>query len=524
MSLGNRLVLCSVALAVIAAVDGARTAVAQVPSGSTLSPDLQSYLVNKDLGAERWTINLNLYSQDPDDVINVTGNIFRSDGGPASFVECLVREDSTGTLTDPASTFRLSCSGSDACASTAETCARESWTLISDDVPVPASFFLPPGGVGTLPPPDGAARAALARAGWTPPRAPAVHASVLERMAAYAREALDDFRRWVAARRDLDFAFVRPRAAFAQAGGDRGATLTPDRLNFLVTKDVGDERWSISFSYAPTLSEQGLVVNQVLSVTGNVYQPDGSPPSFVYCLINDGSGGTLEDPSSEFSFTCSGTDACETTAAECAANAWNQISSDIPLQASFFLPPQGLPATPQSDPEILVIGRTSDPPSIVVGDFETAQSTAADRPAGACPEGAACTVAMLGSCADVEGVVVDVDGFGCGCEIEEPSPECIGCGGGASGQCGAACEYQAGDATARGTCLPFDYESEECACYAVGAGEQQSVQGCGGVLQAVCPDGGCCANDPRGACAELGGLVECPGVCTVGDDPCFTGD
>ena len=64
----------------------ARVSHAQVPSGSTLSPDRQSYLVNKDLGNERWTINVNLFSTDPNDIINVTGSIFRADGGPASFV------------------------------------------------------------------------------------------------------------------------------------------------------------------------------------------------------------------------------------------------------------------------------------------------------------------------------------------------------------------------------------------------------------------------------------------------------
>jgi hypothetical protein len=29
---------------------------AQAPSGSTLSPDLRSYMVDKDLGDERWSI------------------------------------------------------------------------------------------------------------------------------------------------------------------------------------------------------------------------------------------------------------------------------------------------------------------------------------------------------------------------------------------------------------------------------------------------------------------------------------
>ena len=498
---------------------------AQAPSGSTLSPDLQSFLVNKDLGNERWTINLNLFSSDPNDVINITGNIFRADGGPASFVTCLVREDSTGTLNDPASSFRLSCSGSNACTTTAETCARDDWALIADDVQVPASFFLPPGGVGALTPlADGGAtaRAALAQAGFHPRRAPAIEHGLVERVGAYVGGAFAGFRHWVAVQRDFDF--VKPRSAHAQGTGGRGATLTVDQLNFLVTKDVGAERWSISYSLEPTVSAEGLVVNQFLSVTGNVYQPDGSPPSFVYCSQRPDSTGTLADSASEFRFSCSGASACAGSAGECAATAWALIADDITLQASFFLPPAGLPATPQSDPEIVVIGRTSDPPSIIVSESGSALSVAGtDRPAGSCPVGAECFVPTLGSCQDVPGSIVAIDGGGCGCLIEEPSPECIGCGGGAEGQCGGACEYAVDDFTARGTCLPFDYESEECACYAVGAGEPQAVQGCGGVLEVGCPFNGCCANDPRGSCDPLGGLVECPGVCVAGGSGCASG-
>jgi len=504
----------------------ASSAGAQAPSGSTLSPDQQSFLVNKDLGNERWTINVNLFSTDPADVINVTGNIFRADGGPASFVTCLVRDDSTGTLNDPDSVFRLSCSGTDACTSTAEACARDAWNAISSDVLVPASFFLPPGGIGaplTVTGTAAAARSALASAGWNAPRAPAIEQGLVERVVASLGEAFGGFRAWVVARRDFDF--VRPSTAHAQAGGARGATLTLDQLNFLVTKDVGAERWSISYSLEPVVSPEGLVVNQLLSVTGNVYQPDGSPPSFVYCLEREDSTGTLQDPASEFRFSCSGASACAGTASECAATGWTLISDDIPLQASFFLPPGGLPATPQSDPEIVVIGRTSDPPSIVVpvdGSSASALSST-DVPAGTCPIGDGCVVATLGACEDVAGTIVETDGGVCGCEIADPAPECIGCGGGATGQCGGPCEYTVDGATARGTCLPFDYESEECSCYAVGSGEQQAVQGCGGVLQVGCPADGCCANDPRGSCDPLGGLVDCPGVCVVGGSGCGSG-
>jgi hypothetical protein len=512
--------LCSVAHAIIAIVafstfTAAPAAHAQVPSGSTLSPDRQSYLVNKDLGNERWTINVNLFSTDPNDIINVTGSIFRADGGPASFVICLVRSDSTGTLTDPNSVFRLSCSGSDACTTTAESCARSSWTTISDDVTVPSSFFLPPDGAGPL---RAASRhgtvkhEALAQAGWSPPRAAAVEHGIVERLVAYASEAYSGFRSWVVKQRGLDI--VQPRSAFAQGTTSRGATLTLDQLNYLVTKDVGSERWSISYSLQPALSPEGLVVDRFLSVTGNVYQPDGSPPSFVYCTQRDDSTGTLSDPNSTFRFSCSGASACETTAQECSRTGWTLISDDIPLQASFFLPIGGLPATPTSDPEIVIIGRTSDPPSIVV-PIDGAAATSAATTAGTCNVGAECIVATLGACEDVRGTVTELAAGGCGCDVVEPDPSCIGCGNGASGQCGGQCSFTVGGKTARGTCLPFDYESEECACYAIEAEGTQTIQGCGGVLEAACPSNGCCANDPRGSCNPLGGLVECPGVCVA---------
>jgi hypothetical protein len=170
----------------------------------------------------------------------------------------------------------------------------------------------------------------------------------------------------------------------------------------------------------------------------------------------------------------------------------------------------------------VVIGRTSDPPSIVVP--ESSATTAAAHPAGTCPVGAGCVVPTLGACQDVRGTVTELATGGCGCRVAEPDPTCIGCGGGgASGQCGGDCSFAVGAAQARGTCLPFDYESEECACYAIESGGSQTIQGCGGVLEAACPSNGCCADDPRGSCDPLGGLIECPGVCVAGGTSCASG-
>src|SRR5690606_25222658 len=108
---------------------------------------------------------------------------------------------------------------------------------------------------------------------------------------------------------------------------------------------------------------------------------------------------------------------------------------------------------------IVIIGRTSDPPSIVV-PIDASSLTASDvavTAGSACLAGAECVVPPLGACDDVQGTVVQIAGGGCGCEITDPDPSCIGCGGGASGQCGGACEFAVNDSTARGTCLPFDY-------------------------------------------------------------------
>lgn len=118
---------------------------AMAQAGSTVTPDRLTYVVNKDLAGERWTITLNLASVDPPRLINVTGNVFRPGGGPPAFIWCQIRSDSTGSLADPNSVFSLRCSGTDGCDSTATSCAREDWSLISDRVDLPASFFLPAG-------------------------------------------------------------------------------------------------------------------------------------------------------------------------------------------------------------------------------------------------------------------------------------------------------------------------------------------------------------------------------------------
>ncbi|MBY0280240.1 hypothetical protein K2Z84_33325 [Candidatus Binatia bacterium] len=479
---------------------------ARAQSGATLSPDRLSYMVNKDLAGERWTINLDLSTAEPRQLLNATGNVFKPDGSPPVFVLCQIRDDSTGDLADPSSTFRFTCQGADACATTATECAQTGWSVISRDVQIPASFFLPPNGNGSEPLASSAAGAAalVARHGFA--------AIALARV----RALWGGLQRWLAD--PVEVAGIVPRRAWAGVEASRGATLTYDGYNYLVNKDLGGQRWSISLNLVPVQNDDGTFRNDVVSLTGNVFKPDGSAPSFIHCVPRPDSTGTLDDLGSTFRFTCDGTSACEDTALGCAASAWTLIGDDVQLSASFLLPPGGLPATPQSDPEIVIIGRTSDPPSIISTDFDLTGDPAADAStaasvAGACPTGAGCSV-RVGGCDAVLGKVVLTDQDVCGCRLDEVPASCITCGDGATGSCGGGCSFPVGNTglIARGLCLPFASGADGCACYAIGAGRKLAVQHCGGTVRARCPGQRCCADDPRDGCDADGG-VDCPGLC-----------
>src|SRR4029434_2562874 len=130
---------------------------------------------------------------------------------------------------------------------------------------------------------------------------------------------------------------------------------------------------------------------------------------FIYCTQRGDSTGTLDDPGSSFRLSCVGTDACPSDAANCAANEWRDIpgGDDVAVPASFFLPPEGLPATVQSDSDIFVTVPTSVPRATVTSDFMTTGGGAAlGSTAGtSCPTGSACVARMIGTCEDVEGTV-----------------------------------------------------------------------------------------------------------------------
>ncbi len=66
-------------------------------------------------------------------------------------------------------------------------------------------------------------------------------------------------------------ALALPDAADAQR--QSGIQLTPDSATYIISKDVGDERWAITYNL-----DRRVVI-------GNVFPQDGGAPSFLYCRI-----------------------------------------------------------------------------------------------------------------------------------------------------------------------------------------------------------------------------------------------
>ena len=124
----------------------------------------------------------------------------------------------------------------------------------------------------------------------------------------------------------------------AQDGGS-GVQVSPDAKRVLVSKDVGNERWSI------TQNDDG-------TVTGNVFALDGGQPSFVWCeptddgfdfgdfwddFIDDLIGDDDDDDGNDdqLRYDCYGANACG--ASPCDEDEWDFIA-EVTLPESFFRP------------------------------------------------------------------------------------------------------------------------------------------------------------------------------------------
>ena len=116
-------------------------------------------------------------------------------------------------------------------------------------------------------------------------------------------------------------AVVAPSLAFAQAG----VQWTRERDATLVSKDVGAERWAITYR----LSDG--------RVTGNVYRTDGGATSFLDCPRT-----AIEGENAIFD--CYGADAC--AAAPCPESQYTRIATGVSLPIAFFFPPGDSPGSP----------------------------------------------------------------------------------------------------------------------------------------------------------------------------------
>ena len=109
------------------------TATFAAVSGVQWTPDAARILVNKDVGAERWAITLNLND------LTATGNVFFSTGQAPSFIWC-EKTDSEFDSQIGELTLQYRCLGSDRAVGGF---ALSDWSEISDEVFLPLSFFVP---------------------------------------------------------------------------------------------------------------------------------------------------------------------------------------------------------------------------------------------------------------------------------------------------------------------------------------------------------------------------------------------
>ncbi len=106
-------------------------------------------------------------------------------------------------------------------------------------------------------------------------------------------------------------------AAAPTAARPSEARRTPDDARTLISTDVGDERWAITWNDS-----------EDRTITGNVFFSDGREPAFLWCEdVGD------EADTESVSFSCFGADAC--TASPCLLSQWAHVQ-DVTVPISFF--------------------------------------------------------------------------------------------------------------------------------------------------------------------------------------------
>jgi hypothetical protein len=120
----------ALALAIALAATPSRT---RAEAGSRSTSDGHRILISKDVGQERWAMNLDLNDG------TMTGNVFFPGGGPPKFVWC-ERKGDDRSLDPVLGEIRYACRGAEVCQQAP--CADGGWATIGE-VSVPGSFFLP---------------------------------------------------------------------------------------------------------------------------------------------------------------------------------------------------------------------------------------------------------------------------------------------------------------------------------------------------------------------------------------------
>lgn len=123
---------------------------------------------------------------------------------------------------------------------------------------------------------------------------------------------------------------VKPRILIYDAllelpdpGQPSGVQITPDGARTLISKDVGSERWAITYNPDDD------------TVTGNVFSPGGGEPQFVWCQ-RTGDNGDPDPYTVQIDFSCSGAGVCDSPS--CPTAEWSLIAN-VTLPGSFLLPP-----------------------------------------------------------------------------------------------------------------------------------------------------------------------------------------
>lgn len=101
-----------------------------------------------------------------------------------------------------------------------------------------------------------------------------------------------------------------------------GRQTTPDSKQVLVNRAQGGLQWAISYTPGDG------------TITGNVFDPAGGEPQFIWCE-RMGDDGSLDPREVMIDWRCEGSFSC--TQSPCLATNWNELAT-VPLPGSFFLP------------------------------------------------------------------------------------------------------------------------------------------------------------------------------------------